>query len=295
MSIQATIICDSVSPDGVRLTTYELVFPRFILAELNTHRVFSRNSASSRAIPPEKQIERVLQDPFVPEFGSRVAGMGEGELGTFDQAQARNVWMNARDCAISSARDLLQVGVDKSRINRLLEPFMWHTAIVSATEWSNFFALRTDEGTQKEFRELALKMKDQYEGCKPWVVNYGQWHLPLVPDFPMDSFDGDWEPWIKRSVSRCARVSYDRHHDDEPVEKTLARYDSLVKNGHLSPLEHAATPLEHKYHFEQRYGDDVHEQWGGNFRGWHQHRQDIPHQDNRARVLELEAMSNDPS
>ena len=286
MATSATIICDSVSPDGVRLTTWELTFPRFILAELNTHRALSRNSASSRAIPPEKQIERVELDPFIPEFGSRVAGMGEGVLGADSQERARRAWERACSDALDGARTLLRIEVDKSRINRLLEPFMWHTAIVSGTEWSNFFALRTDESAQKEFRELATLMKDQYEGCEPWVVNYGEWHLPLVPDFPMDSFDGDWEPWIKRSVSRCARVSYDRQHDDEPVEKTLARYDSLVENGHLSPLEHAATPLEggSLWCDEYRPADLT---FVGNFRGWVQDRKRVLNEGDRAMALKV--------
>jgi thymidylate synthase ThyX len=269
----ATILADSVSPAGVRLTTFELIFPRFILAELNTHRVFSRNSASSRAIPPEKQIERVLSDPFIPEFGSRVVGMGEGELDSGSQTEALLVWTTARDHAVAFARRLLVIGVDKSRINRLLEPFMWHTAIVSSTEWSNFFALRCDTAAQKEFRELATLMRSTLEAQEPGVTNYGEWHLPLVPDFPYDSFDGNWAPWIKRSVSRCARVSYDRQHDDEPLDKTLERYEKLKTSGHLSPFEHAATP------------------WNGsnfpnNFRGWAQHRSHLSYQSDRNKYLE---------
>ena len=134
------ILADSIAPSGVRLTTMEITFPRFILAEINTHRALSRNSASSRAIPTEKNIERALQSPFIPEFNERVVGMGVGDvLPDAEQAHARNAWLAARNSAVAAARALLHV--DKSRANRLLEPFMWQTAIVSATDWANFFRL----------------------------------------------------------------------------------------------------------------------------------------------------------
>jgi thymidylate synthase ThyX len=179
--ISAKIIRDSRSPEGVRLTTFEVEFPRFILAEVNTHRVLSRNSASSRAIPTEKIVERVLADPFVPDFNKRVKGMGVGDpLNERDAKAARKSWLLARDDAVKAAKTLMRLDVDKSRVNRLLEPFMWHTAIITATEWSNFLALRTDRGAQPEFRLLALLMQDCLEKFEPYGLQWGEWHLPYI-------------------------------------------------------------------------------------------------------------------
>jgi len=132
----ASVIADSTSPSRTRLTTLEVRLHRFVLAELNTHRVFSRNSASSRAIPIAKQIERVLTDPAVPlEYGSKRTGMQAGPPLDGDAlVEAQQVWLAARDSAVAAAQDLLRLGVHKQVANRLLEPFMWHTVIVSSTD-----------------------------------------------------------------------------------------------------------------------------------------------------------------
>lgn len=137
MSYAVNILADSVSPDGVRLTTLEVTFPRFILAEVNTHRMFSRNSASSRAIPPEKQIERVMEHPFIPEtFNTRVKGMGVGDaLVGQDAAAAEETWLTARDNAVGAAEGLIALDCDKSRIDlaandaRARSPVSRHTAL----------------------------------------------------------------------------------------------------------------------------------------------------------------------
>jgi len=285
----AAVLADSISPDGVRLTTLETTFPRFILAELNTHRMLSRNSASSRAIPTEKIIERVRSNPFVPlTFNKRVKGMGVGEA--LDEAaanEARLWWLAARDDAVNAAEMLAQLNVDKSRANRLLEPFMWHTAIISATEWENFYALRDNEGAQPEFRLLAQKMRAAMDASEPQPLDYGWWHLPLVKDHELASLcdarkrgGADEEEMVQftkmLSASRCARVSYDRQHDDEPVETTQQRAVRLRDSGHLSPFEHVARPM---------VNDGTHhpeDEFEGNFRGWVQMRKEIPYEDNAA-------------
>jgi hypothetical protein len=140
------ILADSLSPQGNRLTTMKITFPRFILAELNTHRMFSRNSASSRAIPFKKMVQMVEENPFIPiAWQKDHKGMQGSEYfeeplhieGLIDS------WLDARDEAIRIAIDLNENGgVTKQLCNRLLEPFMWHTVIVTATEWENFFKLR---------------------------------------------------------------------------------------------------------------------------------------------------------
>ncbi len=145
--IAAKIVADSVSAKGHRLTTMVVTFPRFILAELNTHRAFSRNSASSRAIPFQKMVKAVQENPFIPiAWQKDHKGMqGTEYLSTeYDHLgeHAWYAWLEARNQAVRIAKSINELGVTKQLCNRLLEPFMWHTAIISATDWSNFFKLR---------------------------------------------------------------------------------------------------------------------------------------------------------
>ena len=151
--IQAQVIADSVWK-GKRLTSLQLVLPRFILAQLNTHRAFSRSTASSRAIPTAKLIEMVESDPVVPlHWGRNQPGMqAECELSDDLRFQAGDEWMDARDAAVASAKTLAGMGVHKQVVNRILEPFMWAHTIVTATEWDNFFALRLDDAAQPEIQ-----------------------------------------------------------------------------------------------------------------------------------------------
>lgn len=210
MSYSCKILLDSISETNKRLTTFEITFPRIVLAELNTHRMFSRNSASSRAIPFNKQIERVLENPFVPEqFPINCSGMQPQEYITEKDARynfLRGDWLLARDGMIFWANKLANVSkVHKQIANRLLEPFMWHTVLVTATEFDNFFKLRTDENAQYEIRRIAdlmyeayyafenpvnlTKCIDVWEGKRVgngWEaiarkeLKVGEWHLPLV-------------------------------------------------------------------------------------------------------------------
>lgn len=231
------ILEDSISPCGVRLTTFEVTFPRFILAEFNTHRVLSRNSASSRAIPPEKQIERLITAPFVPEFGTRVKGMGSGEINP-DMDECIWVWLEARNAAVKAAKRLIVLNADKARINRLLEPFMWHTVIATGTRWSNFFGLRTDKDAQPEFRIVAQMMQDEFESHAPKELEVGEWHLPLITE--QERADNKIEILPAASAGRCARVSFDTHNNIESLSSSVERCTGLTQNAHWSPTEHQA-------------------------------------------------------
>lgn len=274
MSYEVKILADSISVDGIRLTTLQVTFPRFILAEVNTHRVLSRNSASSRAIPTEKIIDRVREDPFIPEtFNKRVKGMGVGdELDSNDQDACRGDWLVACDNAILVAQEIMDRGVDKSRVNRLLEPFMWHTAIITATEWENFFALRDHPAAQPEFQIVARMMKEAMTASKPTQLELGMWHLPLVLASEMVE-SGDHEKWAMISAGRCARVSFDTHENYEFPEVSYERAERLMTSGHMSPFEHQATPV--------RLGEL---RWSGNFRGWTQFRKTLPNESNFAQI-----------
>lgn len=261
MAYAARVLLDSVGPTGVRLTTLEVTFPRFVLAEFNTHRMFSRNSASSRAIPTNKLIERVEHDPVLPlEWGRNKAGMSASEILTPDEeVEARRVWLSARDAAVRHARQLVELKVHKQELNRVLEPFLWHTVIVSATEWENFFELRCAPAAQPEIRAAATLMRDAISASAATTLGEGGWHLPLVqPDeraLPL-------ELRKKISAARCARVSYLTHGGTREREKDVDLYDRLKSERHLSPFEHVATPA----------GDA---RFYANFRGWRQMRAEI--------------------
>jgi thymidylate synthase ThyX len=261
MAYAARVVLDSVGPTGVRLTTLEVTFPRFVLAEFNTHRVFSRNSASSRAIPTAKLLQRVLEEPAIPlEWGRNRAGMTSEELLALeDGAEAERIWLNARDAAVERARSLLELKVHKQQLNRLLEPFLWHTVIVTSTEWDNFFTLRCAPQAQPEIRAAAVRMREVLGESLPGPVDAGEWHLPLVQD---DERSLNVETLKKISAARCARVSYLTHGGTREIEKDLDLCARLMDDRHLSPFEHVATPAN----------DDA---FHANFRGWHQMRKEV--------------------
>ena len=259
MGYSARVLLDSISPAGKRLTTMEVTFPRFVLAEFNTHRVFSRNSASSRAIPTAKLIERVEAEPAVPlQWGRNKPGMSASEtLGEEEAAQGLAAWLSARDAAVAHARRLVELGVHKQILNRLLEPFMWHTVIVTATEWANFFYLRIAATAQPEIRRAAELMRDALTASQPQVVTDGKWHLPLVQ---ADEYVLALEDLKKISAARCARVSYLTHTGVRDTAKDIELCERLLSDGHLSPFEHVATPSDDQC---------------ANFHGWMQYRRVI--------------------
>jgi thymidylate synthase ThyX len=264
MGFSARILLDSISPSGVRLTTMEATFHRFILPEFNTHRAFSRNAASSRAIPIRKVIAAVRSDPAWPIFwGKNQTGMAaRAEIGEAARLRARAEWQRALDNALESAERLASADIDlhKQLVNRILEPFAWITVIVSATEWANFFTQRCHPDAQPEIHHLAELMLEAYRASTPREIGPGDWHLPLIQP---DERTLDSVTVRKISVARCARVSYLTHDNVRDLTKDLELYDRLMSggaNGHWSPTEHIATPL-----------DDPRETCA-NFRGWKQYR-----------------------
>ena len=158
--IKAQIIADSIAPSKVRLTTFVLTYPRFIHSEFMTHRVFSRNASSSRAIPVSKQIAMVLKNPAMPiAFGANKKGMQAGEtFGFFKQFLCRIVWRLACYAAVFFATLMEKLNVHKQYANRILEPFAHITVVCTATDFANFFALRCHKDAQPEIKELAILM-----------------------------------------------------------------------------------------------------------------------------------------
>lgn len=235
MGYDAKILADSISPAGHRLTTFEVTFPRIVLAEFNTHRIFSRNSASSRAIPVEKMVKRVLEDSFQPvSWGKNQKGMqAETEFGAAERDVLDDKWCGFGRQAVDHARELLADGVHKQITNRLLEPWLWHTCVVSATEWGNFFNLRDNGKAQPEIHKAADLMHQLFKASKPRGLMPRQWHLPLVSDERSASPAEPEEFWVKVSAGRCARVSYLTHDGKRDVAEDVRLHDSLLESGHM--------------------------------------------------------------
>lgn len=270
MGYECKVIADSVSPWMVRLTTMQVTFPRIVLAEFNTHRVFSRNSASSRAIPVERRIASVEADPFIPEkFGRNRRGMqAKDDLEDFEDREARGAWEHAIEDALKAASRLADVGVHKQLANRLLEPFCWQTVVVTATEWSNFFALRCSPLAQPEIRKPAEMMRAAMQASEP-VPNPG-WHLPYVDFADEVQMAGLTVREIAMvSAARCARVSYLTQEGTRDALKDLELARSLEANGHMSPFEHPAKCWSQGPGWVE---------WSANFRGWEQLRKSMEHE-----------------
>ena len=290
MTITAKIIADSISQEGIRLTTMQITFPRFILAEFNTHRVFSRNFRSSRAVPVAKLIEEVRTSPYEPlVWLKNKPGMQGGEEMTSEEIEvARTVWRQGAVDAADRAEALSEIGLHKQWANRGLEPYLYVHGVVTSTDWCNFFALRDHKDAQPEIRELARAMKAVMDASKPQGLNPGGWHLPYVEVSDWEARgchpNLDYDEWIitplrKVSAARCARVSYMTHEGKRPsIEADLKLYDQLMGGEivHASPTEHQATPDETNLGGVWMYPEQH-----GNLRGWIQHRKMIPNEATR--------------
>ncbi len=293
--ITAKIIADSISPSGERMTTMEIEYPRFILAELNTHRMLSKNSASSRAIPVKSMHEQIKASPAEPVYwGKNQAGMqAKEELTGTNYTDAKFIWQRAMGDALHWAWALAdRVGLHKQIANRITEPWMTMKTVISGTEWKNLWWLRCHPDAQPEFHELALKMQQAYENSQPQLLNPGEWHVPYVTtqrsraDDTLYYIDAN-DQYITAeqakiiSASCCAQVSYRKN--DDTLEKAEKIFNQLIysKPAHASPVEHQATPMDLDtycyYEPETWEGGVTHvsangDLWSGNLRGWIQHR-----------------------
>ena len=286
--IEAKIIADSISEAGIRITTLQLCYPRFIHAEFMTHRVFSRNASSSRAIPVSKMIEQVRTNPAMPiHWGQNQPGMQASQQIQHVE-HAKDLWCIAANKAADLAESMHNIGLHKQVTNRILEPFQHIHVVITSTEWENFFALRMHPDAQPEIMELAIQMKAAMNASIPKQLLVGKWHLPYVDinegQFQLDLSHGqntksttNWELACKVSAARCCRVSYLKH-DGHPstIEDDLALCDRLAGAVpiHASPFEHQATPdvMETPSRlFPEWKNTYLH----GNFIGWIQYRKRI--------------------
>ena len=295
--ITARILADSVSPHGVRMTTMEIEYPRFILAELNTHRMLSKNSASSRAIPVKAMHEHMRLNPAQPvHWGKNQPGMqANEELTDNNLADVKFMWQRAQQDAMHWAQQMSErVGLHKQVANRITEPWMIMKTVISGTEWANFWWLRAHADAQPEIHELATKMFTEYNRSSPQLLQPGEWHLPYVKSHRLSSgeliyLDATDTPITTEqakiiSASCCAQVSYRK--SDDSYEKAHKIFKQLIESQpcHASPVEHQATPME-SWAYEGALSDPQHlreygythmtmdgELWSGNLRGWIQFR-----------------------
>lgn len=278
MTYAAKVLADSIA-NGVRLTTLEVTFPRFILAEFNTHRMLSRNSASSRAIPVERRIQQVRENPFVPEaFGRNKSGMQAAEnVDGWREKIARWSWLGLSKVALVVAWILSKLGVHKQHANRVLELWSWHTVVVTATEWDNFFALRDHHAAQPEMQITARAMRAAMNASVPRELQPGEWHLPYLDsgEASRTMQINDIRGLLAASVARCAAVSFERQNAEKPRDAYIERHDQMAKMAHWSPFEHQARVLDASCHDD----DLLTRSFIGNFRNpWLQYRKTLPNE-----------------
>lgn len=264
---KATVIADSCTSDGRhRLTTIEVTLPRCVLAELNTHRTHSRNSASSRAIPSERLISSIMSDPFIPQWTA--ANKGMTAAGPLDEDMAREATADclaARDYILAYVARQVARGVSKQDANRYLEPWMFTTVVMTASEraWRWFFGLRDDSAADPKFAAPAGLMHAAYSESMPSILDDGDWHLPYIDggdigaarrdygyaEVPtLDGLLADARAAVQRtlalmSTARCARISYLRQHEARNIHDEVKRTGELVRLRHWSPMEHQAQAL----------------------------------------------------
>jgi len=296
--MEVEIIADSINSAGCRLTTFVLEYPRFIHSEVLTHRVFSKNAASSRAIPVEKMIQQIIDNPAMPVWwGKNQSGMqAKEELDNqvvkmriqsdpldprenlyfhfSDLEYAKCIWLQSRDKAIEQVKQLLDLGLHKQISNRILEPWFNIRVIFSGTEFDNFYKLRAHPDAQPEFQVLAYKMQEEYKKSIPKELNYGEWHIPfgdqidedkIVAETKVEKHEEEFEK-IKRkiAIARCARVSYHNYEGKDDYLADVKLCDRLFSSEpkHLSPTEHVAQALDS-------------DEFIANFRGFKQYRKFI--------------------
>lgn len=272
---EVEVLADSIAPGAHRLTTMRWRYCRYIHGECLTHRQFSRNASSSRAVPTWKLRKQVLDDPAMPvHWGKAQKGMQAfEELTGDDQLRAEDAWLQARRHAVHYHLQMERLGLAKQVSNRILEPWMWMESIWTSTEegWDNLLFLRDHKDAQPEFQHLAGLIRQAYTASQPFSLNPGEWHLPYFDlDQDLDLVaEGGWDLVAKVCAARCARVSYLTHDGQRDPQKDLALFDRLVDRGdeprHLSPLEHIA------------YHDPKSERSGNLGPGWAQLRKAYEH------------------
>lgn len=264
--ISATIIADSIGPTGARLTTFELVAPKWMVAQFNTHGMIRRDSASARAVPTARIITQVRDDPYLPpRWNYRQRGMQPAGPMTPPHAAAMDrIERRLRRSVLRYVGQMAALQAAKEDVNRYLEPWMMTTIVATATEWENYLALRAHGDAQAAHATLAYAMRDALAAGTPvprapWYHGEAAcWHLPYVTDDERRAID--WRVLPLLSAARCAGVSYYRQgaHGDTAAE--IDRALRLVADRHWSPTEMAARAEGVPW--------GAPDDWYGPYRGW---------------------------
>lgn len=275
--------------DNGRLTTLIARFPRSILAEMNTHRVFSRNSASSRARAVKKTIKDIMEEPYIPVWTINKTGMSGPYASPERAKRATELWLKGRDAAVGAQLSLLYgpdvferygdgtleslaqnyeavlenyysdgyepsgaesteaLSIHKQDSNRVIEPYMWHEAIITSSFWDNFINLRAHPEAHPAIIATAMLIQEALRVSKPKNTPY---HLPFVADFLIPSPGAAWEtlrPLYMHSSAEAAQVSYKDKATAEKSSATRELAERLLREGHLSPFEHSAVAASEFY------------------------------------------------
>lgn len=266
--ITARVVQASASEyTGTVMWTLEIEYPRFILAELNTHCMLEKNSSSSRAVPVAFQSQLLLDNPAMPVYwGKNQSGMtAKEELNDLEKEAAKGVWLQALKDALSAGNvlsDKAGLNVHKQITNRITEFGQRMRTVISGTEWANFFWLRNHPDAQPEFQELARVMLEAMQRVTPKKLKAWEWHVPYVERVWNYSLADDQENLLyfvpgtmqqlsleealKVSVSCCAQTSYRKQDDSlEKAEEVFKRLNigSSTQPAHASPCTHQAKPI----------------------------------------------------
>lgn len=294
----ARLLNKSFNVSGDCIETFEIEYPRIIHSELMTHKMLSKNAASSRAIPIAKTIEAVRNSPAMPvHWGKNQAGM-QASVEVTNPSEAEWYWIQAAKSAADRAEILDSLGLHKQVVNRILEPYVFMKTVITGTEWDNFYYLRDHADADPTIAELARVMKKASEAYEGQVLMAGEWHFAYVDTdvgfgsatYHIDGEMLDLETAKKVDAACCAQVSFRKL--DTSIEKALSIYERLAgaEPIHASPFEHAATPMKEsgsESHSEpvvnMAYLPDTWEEgithmdkngalWSANLKGFIQHR-----------------------
>lgn len=304
-NIWVEVLKDSISPEGDRLISFHVHYPRVILSEVNTHCVITKNSSSSRAVPVNNFLETIESNPYIPTFiGKNKSGMqADEEISVSEKKQAVKLIKNHLKATCKLVRKLSDkagLNIHKQIANRYTEPFQYMNTILSGTEWTNFFNLRNHPDAEPHFHELAKCIQHAYNTSKPESLSPGDWHLPFI-DTERDS-EGNLKYGLindnifselsledakKISASCCAQISYRK--GDTSLEKAEMIWNKLINNepAHSSPLQHSGTPIDYNLlrNDEKKTFDIIgithmdikYNLWSAQFKGWIMLRKEYEH------------------
>lgn len=285
------VVAHSIGPNGIPIFSLLCEYPRIIHGELMTHRLFSRNASSSRAVPFKTMIKNIKNNLFVPyQFQKRHKGMqGSSVFTGWREKVCRTLWEISAEAVFECANMMDRVGITKQLTNRITEPFSNIKVLITSTEWSNFLALRDHPDAEIHIQALAREMKKAMDASTPKVLKEGEWHLPFIRDEERDEYDQD--TLLKISVARSARTSYLNNYGKNDINADMKLYEQLIVNDpkHASPCEHQAKCIdtgdltqfgmiryaEETTGVECRITMNDCDIWSGNLRGWLQYRKTI--------------------